>query len=223
MRAQRFVRCGLAGAVLLFGTLTPARAQSGSPVSRADLSGYLSWLSVHTGDDEPYGGDDWHSSLFGAVGGGWYWTDYLKTELDFGAGTKATDFRARPLPIDGFPAYEFAELTFSRRVLGVSQQYQFFRNVWFHPHVAAGANIVWERTSTYIQPIIVYDDPMRGGRVVLPERREGPRTEVRVVPFAATGFKAYFGQRAFFRSDLRLAIGDGVEDVLVRFGFGVDF
>jgi hypothetical protein len=46
---------------------------------------------------------------------------------------------------------------------------------------------------------------------------------VRIVPFAATGFKAYLAQRAFFRSDLRFAFRDGLEDVLLRFGFGVDF
>ena len=224
MRAQKLVLCGLVvGAVLLEGPSQPALAQQAPPVTRADLAGYLGWLTVHTGDTEPYDSDDWHNSLFGAIGGGWYWTDHLKTELDFGAGTKATDFRARPLPVDGFPAYEFAERTFSRRALGVSQQYQFYRNAWFHPHVAAGANIVWERTSTYIQPVIVYDDPMRGGHVLRPERREGPRTEVRIVPFAATGFKAYLAQRAFFRSDLRFAFRDGLEDVLLRFGFGVDF
>ena len=46
-------------------------------------------------------------------------------------------------------------------------------------------------------------------------------TEVR--PFVATGFKAYMTQRAFFRSDVRVGVRDGVDEVLLRFGFGVDF
>jgi hypothetical protein len=30
-------------------------------------------------------------------------------------------------------------------------------------------------------------------------------------------------QRAFFRSDLRLVFRNGVDEVLLRFGFGADF
>jgi hypothetical protein len=215
--------CGLViGTVLLEGPGRPALAQQASPVTRADSAGYLGWLAVHTRDSEPYD-NDWHDSLFGAVSAGWYWTDHLKTELDFGAGTEAADFRAVPVVIDGSRTYAFSERTFSRRVLGVSQQYQFFRNAWFHPHVAAGVNVTWERSTERIEPITIYDDVSRGGRVVRPGRSEGAQTDVTVVPFVATGFKAYLGQRGFFRSDLRVAIGDRVEDVLLRLGFGVDF
>jgi hypothetical protein len=58
---------------------------------------------------------------------------------------------------------------------------------------------------------------------VEPERREGPATRQRATAFAAAGFKAYVARRGFFRSDLRVAFTDRVEDVTVRFGFGVDF
>lgn len=211
------------GAVLLGGASSTVLAQPPPPVMRADLAGSLGWLSMNKEIPGPYQGDDRQDSLFGAVSAGWYWTDHLKTEVDFGAGSRASAFRGRPVVIDGSPTYEFVESTFSRRALGVSQQYQFFRNAWFHPHVAAGVDITWERTTDHTQPIVVYDDRSRSGRVVQPERTDGPRTDTTVRPFFATGFKAYMTQRGFFRSDLRLAIRDGVDDVLLRFGFGIDF
>ena len=72
------------------------------------------------------------------------------------------------------------------------------------------------------RPIVVFDRP-GPGRVLAPERVEGPRTEVKVTPFVATGFKAYVTPRAFFRSDIRFGIRSGIDDVLIRAGFGIDF
>jgi hypothetical protein len=68
----------------------------------------------------------------------------------------------------------------------------------------------------------VFDRP-GPGRVILPEQREGPRTEVSVRPFLATGFKAYMTPRGFFRSDIRVGFRGGADQVLLRFGFGIDF
>jgi hypothetical protein len=201
---------------------TPALAQPSAPVARADLSGTIGWLVTNKESPGPYNGNDWQSSLFAAASGGWYWTDHLKSELEFGAGTEATAYRYRNIVIDGRTITETGDSTYSRRTLSLSQQYQFFRNAWFHPHVAAGLNVTFERTTDYTNPIVVYDDRSRG-LVLQPARTDGPRTDVVVSPFIATGFKAYVTQRGFFRSDLRVSLREGVESVMMRFGFGVDF
>ena len=167
-------------------------------------------------------GDVWH--LTGVVGaaGGWYWTDHNKTEIEFGAGTEATAYRGRRVVIDGHLTNEFVESQYSQRLLSLSQQYQFFRNAWFHPYVGAGATVTFERAIDRTDPIIVYTDAWRTGRVLRPEQLDGPHTDVTVTPFVTTGFKAYLTPRGFFRTDLRVAMRGGVEDVLLRFGFGVD-
>jgi hypothetical protein len=190
-------------------------------VSRADLTGTLGWLTANHESGSEYG-DDWQSSLFAAVGAGWYWNDHLKTEVEFGAGSEATAYRSRTEVIERLPAFESSETAWSRRTAAVSQHYQFFRNAWFHPHVGAGLAVTWERRTDRYEQVIVYDGPT-GGRVVRPGRTEGPRTERSVSPFVSTGFKAYLTQRGFFRTDLRVALRDGVEDLVMRFGFGVDF
>jgi hypothetical protein len=210
-------------AVAALAIAAPVWAQSAAPASprpRADVSGTLGWLGVDK--NTSFGSFRWHQTLFGSAEAGWYWNDHLKTEVDFGAGRERTHYTNRQLVINGLPAFETTESTFSRRVLGISQQYQFFRNAWVHPHVAAGVDVTFERVTDVRRPIVVFDRP-GPGRVLEPERVEGPRTDVKVAPFLATGFKSYLTPRAFFRSDLRVGGRRGIDEVLVRFGFGVDF
>lgn len=105
----------------------------------------------------------------------------------------------------------------------MSQQWQYFRNAWFHPHIAAGAHLAWESNEYYFHPVYSYDPVTRTSATVEPPRRERGKTELRVRPFVATGFKGYITRRAFFRSDVRAGFGDGFDELLLRFGFGVDF
>ncbi len=208
------------GFVALAGTV---HAQTAPPLVRGDATLSAGWLFAAKDLSIGAGGKDWHSSAFGAASAGWYWTDHLKTEIDVGAGTEATAYHYRQITIAGRPNYLASESVFARRIVGLSQQYQFFRNAWFHPHVAAGAHFIWERITERFQPVVALEDPSRG-RVLVPERTEGPRTETTIGPFVATGFKAYITRRSFFRSDLRVAFhGGGADEVRLLFGFGVDF
>jgi len=201
---------------------SPAVGQTRSPLARADVAGVVAILGVENEAVAPYVDDDWHSSFFGGLAAGWYWTDNLKTELDFGAGTEARVYRATPIAIGASSTYVTTESTISQRTLGISQQYQFFRNVWFHPHLGAGVHVSWENIEDEVSPIVIYS-PSAPPRQVQAGRREGPRTETTVRPFIATGFKAYFNERGFFRTDIRFAFRNGLDEVLVRAGFGIDF
>lgn len=214
-------RIALATAVVVCGS-SEVSAQTVPRIVRGDLGGTAGWLSAGTTGYPPRDSKDWHSSLFGAASLGWYWTDHLKTEVDFGAGTKATAYRFRYITLDGRPNYLTSEYTFARRVLGISQQFQFFRNAWFHPHVAAGAHLTWERSTERFNPVVA-GDLLATRRVLVPERTEGPHTRFTIRPFVATGFKAYMTRRTFFRSDLRAAFRGGADEVILRFGFGIDF
>jgi outer membrane protein W len=199
-----------------------ASAQTGPRLVRGDLSGTAGWLAASTVVYAPRDSRDWHSSLFGAVSAGWYWTDNLKTEIDVGVGTQAGGYRFQYVVVNGRPTYRNSDYTFARRILGISQQYQFFRNAWFHPHVGAGANLTWQRSTEHFSSIFVGDSP-GDPRGLPPTTTEGPTTTFTVRPFVATGFKAYMSPRSFFRTDLRVRFRGGPDETLLRFGFGVDF
>lgn len=180
----------------------------------------VGWLGVE--EDAGRGHIDWHTSFFGAIGAGWHWTDHLKTELDFGAGTESSFYRARSVVVQGHTVYASIESRASQKTLGISQQYQFFRNAWFHPHVAVGANVTWAKSTDRFDPLVAYS-PTRPPQQLEPGRVEGPTTDVVVRPFVASGFKAYFTKRGFFRTDLRVGFRGGIDEVLLRVGFGADF
>lgn len=201
----------------------PASARQ-TPVARLDLTGTAGWLAVNKEPPAEFDySDDWQDSLFAAATAGWYWTDHLKTEVEFGAGADATAFRSRPVVVDGRLTSEFVESRYTRRTLALGQHYQFLRNAWFHPHVGAGMNVTFEEITDHFSSLVVYSPPDGGPRVVRPEIVEGPRTDVFLSPYVSTGFKTYLTPRGFFRTDLKITLRAGIDEVLVRFGFGVDF
>ena len=206
----------------MLGLSTAASAQT-RPLVRADVSATIGWLGMDTGSESgPLTYHPWESNLFGGLGAGWHWTDHLKTELDFG-GTKGTAYVGNSGLVNGLPVQRSIHRRLTRRNLGISQQYQFFRNAWFHPHLAAGVHLSWETHTDDIQAVYGYDPVTRISRQVEAPRVEGPETDFEVRPFAGIGFKAYMTRRAFFRTDLRIGFRSRIEESLLRFGLGVDF
>jgi len=200
-----------------------ASAQSTPAVIRGDGAFTIGWLASDTHSAGPYDRNNWVDSLFGAASAGWHWTDNLKSEIDFGAGTESRVFRTEQVSIAGRLTYHTIESRFRRRTLGLSQQYQFFHNVWFHPHVALGVNFTWERQTDDPGPIYLYDQPTGTSRIEQPERSGDSRTALNVSPFVAIGYKAYLTDRTFFRNDVRVAFHGGPSETVLRLGFGFDF
>ena len=214
----------LAGITLIFIIAAAGQqASAQSPrVIRGDAAGTIGLLAADTHSSGPYDGNDWVSSFFGAASAGWHWTDNLKTEIDFGGGTDSRVYRTQPVTITGRITYQTIESRYKRQTLGLSQQYQFFHNVWFHPHVAAGVNVTWVKQRDDPRQIYFYD-PLTGGSRLEPPRPGTEETSVTANPFVAIGYKAYLSDRAFFRNDLRLAFRGGIDETTLRIGFGFDF
>jgi len=215
----------LAAAALLAGAaLAGAQEPPRVPFVRGDAHVVIGWQNLHKEQPERQYRDDWINSIFyGGAGAGWYWTEHLKTQVDFGAGTKGRQYRFEPLVINGQTTGTSSRVSVKQQSVAIAQHYQFFRNQWFHPHVGAGIDIARETTSEEYQPIVVFDNVTRTSRQVRPARTEGPDHRTIARPFVETGFKAYMTRRAFFTGDSRVMFRNGLEEVLFRFGFGVDF
>jgi hypothetical protein len=69
----------------------------------------------------------------------------------------------------------------------------------------------------------VYDPTLRVPLETRPARTYPRETPRHTRPFAGFGFKSYMTPRSFFRSDVKLVFRDGIDEVLLRLGFGVDF
>jgi hypothetical protein len=209
-------------AALLILALAPDRAAAQTRLARLDISGTLGWFSANTSDVGVY--DGWaNRSLIGEAGAGVYWTSHWKTEFLVAATTAADVYGATSVIINGEPFYSPLHLRFSTRRVEITHQYQFGDNQWFHPYVGAGVDGVWEKSRRRNEPIYFYDQALRQSRLIRPAVDDPDRIELRAVPALAAGFKSYLTTRGFFRSDLRVTFDGRPDEVILRFGFGVDF
>jgi len=212
--------------LLVTGGAAAQTVSETAPLARGDFHAVIGWqnLRQERGDSTFDSYNSWANGIFyGGAGAGWFWNDHLKTQVDFGAGTRGRHYRYRSFTVNGLQTSESALVQVQQQSVAVSQQYQFFRNQWFHPHVAAGLDIARETVREEYQPVYAYDPVTRGSRVVAPARIEGPEDRAVVRPFGEAGFKAYMTRRAFFTGDARLMFRNGIDEVLFRIGFGVDF
>ena len=86
--------------------------------------------------------DQWTHSFFASVGGGYYWTDHLKTEIDVASGGRAEAYGSEPAGVPESPfSTIFLRHAYQTLAVSVGQLYQFGRNAQFHPFVAAGVDI----------------------------------------------------------------------------------
>jgi hypothetical protein len=186
------------------------------PLARADVTASIGAFGArHDVSEERFGGIDWSSSLFKGLGAGYYWTDHLKTEIEAawpGPSDAYGYFNTRLA--DGTQVYGYDEHSYRTFKVSAGQSYQFGRNAFFHPFVGGGLDITREHDT-----IEHKTETTRG-----PLSTEVSDTAVvRARPFVATGFKAYFSERGFFRGEWKLDFGSRAEGMTWKAGFGVDF
>jgi hypothetical protein len=208
----------------------PAAAQppeAASTAGRADFQAVIGWQNLRIDRyDDPFDRPEhnWsHAIFYGGAGAGWYWTEHLKTQIDIGGGTPTRHYQYRARTINNFQASEISRVRLTRPSLAVSQQYQFYRNAWFHPRLGIGVDLARETRTEHFEPVFGYDSVLRITRELAPRRTVGPDRRLVARPFGEIGFKAYMTRRAFFNGDMRLMVHGGVDQVLFRAGFGVDF
>jgi hypothetical protein len=212
-----------AAAWFLAAGVAAAQEPPRTPLVRGDAHFVIGWQNLHKEQPTQHYNDWLNGIAYGGAGAGWYWTDNLKTQVDVGAGTEASQFRYEPILVNGQTTALSSRVGVRQQSVALSQQYQFFHNQWFHPHAGAGIDIARETTTEQYDPVVFFDNVTRVTRQITPARSEGPDHHMIARPFAEAGFKAYMTRRAFFSGDSRVMVRHGIDEVLFRFGFGVDF
>ena len=212
----------LAPVLILLGG-SPAAGQATVPGTRADLQGTIAWQNIREPQPQgSYSSNDWINAICaGEAAGSWYWSEHLRTTFDAGVNTRGQQYWSSSTITNGFQTYRSTRLMVDQWQLGIGQQYQFGHNAWFHPHVGGGALIVQQQRTEDVQPVVVYST----GKAITYEPGHIDRTDSTFVrPFVDVGFKAYVSRKAYFVHDTRLTVGsNGIEQVTLKIGFGVDF
>jgi hypothetical protein len=220
MKRKVLIIPAIAIGLSVFPGLAFAQATPPPALPHRDLVGVVAWQNVRKSGGVLGYFDDWYNRAgYGGGAFGWYWTDHHKTEIEGGASIAARFLTYETYQAGNVTGYVTSEYRFSTRRLAISEHYQFGRNAWFHPHVAAGVDLNWETTTGNAGPVFASSP----SREIRPAQTIAPETRFHARPFGEGGFKAYMTPRAFFRTDLRLFVHNGIDEAQLRFGLGFDF
>lgn len=205
-----------------------AAAAADEPLPRWDTTGFFGWRGTRV-DQTEYNSSRWDGRLVYGGTAGYYWTTNLKLEVDLSGTSPSTydTYESRQIAGVTYPLFIRSDHRTVTASLGGSVIYQFFENASFHPFVGAGGGwmSIRERVTTARQSQVVSRGPNGPyDVVVISEAQTGHRNDSEAMALIVTGFKAYPGERVFFRSDMQWSIGAGrFREVTWRLGVGVDF
>jgi hypothetical protein len=208
-------------------------AQSAQPTSeeqlpRRDAFGFIGWRGSSF-DSSYFSGNEWDARF--AYGGafGFYVTPNLKLEADV-SGTSPSrfvEYDQREVPGQTFPSFVPSEHRIVTASVGGLVIYQFFENASFHPFLGAGAGVITshERIFTPRQTQTIRPTPNGPFEtIVLAEEERSTRDDHHGRGLLLVGFKAYPGERWFFRTDVQWTPGAGRDrEISWRLGAGLDF
>ena len=143
------------------------------------------------------------------IDAGRYFTSHLKAE----AGLMKANSRSFS---DSREQFEYTTREVHPTSVSGALTYQFFENVFAHPFVSAGIRVtsLYEESQRY-----VYTPDYQKSTVSTSSRRF---TETR--PFVAVGYKSYFNERVYMRTEFLLAFDTrGISHGTLRAGAGIDF
>jgi opacity protein-like surface antigen len=219
-------------ALLLTGAATAAAQIASSaanePVPRRDAFGFVGWRGA-TYESNYFSGNQWDARFVYGGTAGFYFTPNLKVEADF-SGTspsRFTEYSQRPVEGQQYPSFFPSEHRVVTASVGALAIYQFFENASFHPFLGAGVGVITTRDRVYTPrqtQTTTRPPPSPPVVVVLTEEQRFSRTDHDTRGLVIAGFKAYPGERWFFRTDVQWTPGAGLNrQISWRLGAGLDF
>ena len=210
----------------LFALLpAPARAQTADP-PRWEVSGSAAVFAVRPGEETVSYGDHWYFSGRYGVALGRYWTEHLKTEVEYAISTEESTYLQRFSAVGSNPAPPPYGVESFHRVeqASVRMVWQFAHNSWVHPYVSGGLVVERDRQRARILGLYRYPPGQNSGPMIfVPDSMTGPATEYRVGVTAGAGAKIYMTQNAFFNTGVMAGYARPAAAISLLAGFGVDF
>jgi opacity protein-like surface antigen len=198
------------------------------PLPRWDAFAFIGWRGAHI-EDSFYTSGRWDGRFVYGGTAGYYLTPNLKAEVDVSLTPSSRYYEHQPRTVAGspYPLYVRFDHRVVTAAVGGLVIYQFFENASFHPFVGVGAGLLRIRdTITTDRQIQTFQrTPTSPPEVILlAEEETRRRTDSLGRGLLVAGFKAYPGERVFFRMDAQWSPSSGLaRDISWRLGVGVDF
>ena len=176
--------------------------------------------------DDPGSRQDWIQAAQGGVVLGAYLSRHLKLEIEATGTTAGTRYVSTAIAVPGnpYPYWVTSEHEHSVRSIGAVAAWQFRDNEWVHPFVEAGLSADFDHMVVRTPEQFFPGDPRGGSSPLrLAEARIEESTATRMRGVIGGGAKAYFSERAFVRTDVRVTFDQHRLNLAFRGGVGIDF
>jgi opacity protein-like surface antigen len=213
--------------VVLLATGT-AEAQTTVPQQRFDVGATAGLMAYNPSEQRNGYGDDWIAEGRYAVSFGRYWTDHLKTEIEFSTSGDAERYTQRFVTVPGVPpGYSIsAQEHYRLHQLSARVVWQFRDNQWVHPYVFGGASYDIERKRVFVPEQHYWGGDARtpAFRIpITPPIKEGPETTRRAGVIAGGGTKLYMTSNSYFNAGAVVSYAKPSTTFSLVAGFGIDF
>jgi hypothetical protein len=168
--------------------------------------------------------DNWYFQDRYALMLGRYWTEHLKTELEYArSGEGSTYFQEfvrlpgseNTVPISGERFHRLEQLA-------LRVTWQFGHNTWMHPYVSAGVVGDRERRRAHLPAQYAY--PIGRERVpIAGESSNGPTWQYRIGVTADAGAKFYVSRHSFIKAGVNWTFSNPAQTFNLFAGVGIDF
>jgi hypothetical protein len=210
--------------VLVAVSSRPVQAQSAA--QKWDISGSAAVLEARPDNDQTPYADDWYADGRYGIAIGRYWTEHLKTEVEYAMSGEGAVYRHELRNVPGNPApFPYSVESFHRlEQASLRMVWQFGRNQWVHPYISGGLVGDRERQRIHIPEQYQYvngrvNDPV----VLVREITSAPTWEYRVGLTAGAGAKIYMSPNAFFNTGVITTYSSPASTISFLAGFGIDF
>jgi hypothetical protein len=196
-------------------TLTPPDAP------RWDATLFTGWYGAARSGADTW--NDWTDAGFGGGSISFGWTRRLRAEVDASFAGRGSVYASAPSIVPGqpFPAARPQQRRYQDTSLSASVLFDPLENRWVHPFIGGGVGIVREDLQIESPEWIYYGRPPGG----IPLPAEPTLTDVtyRVALHVVGGARFYVAERAYLRTDLRIAMAGDQPSAQFRIGVGFDF
>jgi opacity protein-like surface antigen len=188
---------------------------------RWDAAVYTGWYGAARSGAATW--DDWTQTGFGGGSASFAWTTHFRTEFDVSVSGRGRVYAPATIFIPGQPGpiVRTEERRYRDTAVAASFLYDPLENRWVQPFIGAGVGIVREHLRIDAPEWIYYGRPPGG--VVVPAQPTTTDVAYRAAPHVIGGARFYVTERAFIRTDLRVAVAGDQPSAQLRIGVGFDF
>jgi opacity protein-like surface antigen len=212
--------------VVLLGLGGSADAQQAVDPKKWEVAGSAALFYARPGDnDTPYR-DTWYFEGRYAAAIAHYWTENLKTEVEYATSGEGLIYRQEFRSVPGNPPnYPYSVESFHRlEQASVRMVWQFGRNRWVHPYVSGGLVGDRERRRLHIPQQYQYVSGRSGDPIVLVREIDSePAWDYRIGVTAGAGAKLYVSPNTFFNVGAIGSYSKPAATLSFLAGFGIDF